>query len=208
MPADTRPADVRSSDLLSQEIRAIQQNGSTPDPGLGSRLNFLYKMVEDTQGTIRFIDTKAAFCVTLLSAMTAAALQRPPTPTALHRALFLAFMSLVLLSLLICLRVIFPTIKPSASIFGSTGPKFYIGHNKAHHWILHTIKDRVGEVLAETHTTFLQEMSEATDYDLLNSMCDEVLMIALIRQVKSDRLHAAMFSIAATVLLFATLMIA
>ena len=32
-----------------------------------SRLEFLYKAVEDTQNTIRFIDTKAAFFVTLLS---------------------------------------------------------------------------------------------------------------------------------------------
>src|SRR6202030_2726097 len=46
-----------------------------------SRLEFLYKIVEDTQNTIRFIDTKAAFCLTLLSAMAAGALQRPHQPT-------------------------------------------------------------------------------------------------------------------------------
>ena len=39
----------------------------------GSRLEFLYKAVEDTQNTIRFLDTKAAFCVTLLSGMAAVA---------------------------------------------------------------------------------------------------------------------------------------
>lgn len=52
-----------------------------------SRLEFLFKVVEDTQNTIRFLDTKAAFCVTLLTAMMAAAFQfssahhRFPMPT-------------------------------------------------------------------------------------------------------------------------------
>jgi hypothetical protein len=40
-----------------------------------SRLEFLYRAVKDTQNTIRFIDTKAAFCVMLLSGMAAAVLQ-------------------------------------------------------------------------------------------------------------------------------------
>ena len=37
---------------------------------------FSTKSVEDTRGTIRFIDTKAAFCVTLLSGMVAGVLQK------------------------------------------------------------------------------------------------------------------------------------
>ncbi len=172
-----------------------------------SRLNFLYKVVEDTQNTIRFLDTKAAFCVTLLSGMVAGILQRPGPGTLLHHRLFIAFIAGTILSLLICLRVIFPTIKPSTSIFGSRGPKFFIGHNRAHHWIVHTIKDRVGEVLTETHNTYLTTLTKTTDEELLSSMCDEVLMVALIRQVKSDRLHAAMFAIAATVVIFAALMV-
>ena len=173
---------------------------------LGLRLEFLYKMTEDTQNTIRFLDTKAAFCVTLLSAMVAGVLQRQSVATPLHCILFNIFMGCVTVSLLLCLRVIFPTIKPSNSIFGSSGPKFYVGHNKAHHWLVHTFVNNVGEVLSETHKTYLAEMTVANDFDLLNSMCDEVLMVALIRQVKSDRLHAAMFCITGTVALFAAVM--
>ena len=197
------PGDSFVQGPAPQEIR--------PDFGIGSsfdsRLNFLYKVVEDTQNTIRFLDTKAAFCVTLLSAMVAGSLQHTGPETVLHHRFFLAFIAGAILSLLICLRVIFPTIKPSSSIFGSRGPKFFIGHNRAHHWILHTLKDRVGEVLTENHSTYLGTLTKTSDEDLLSSMCDEVLMVALIRQVKSDRLHAAMFAIAATVLIFALLMI-
>lgn len=196
--------DETSLEARFEEIRANAGNRSEYD----SRLNFLYRVTDDTQNTIRFLDTKAAFCVTLLSGMVAGALQRPIPAHGLHRLLFVAFMALTILSIMVCLRVIFPTIKPSASIFGSRGPKFFIGHNRAHHWILHTIRDRVGDVLSETHKSYVKTMTDTTDYDLLNSMCDEVLMVALIRQVKSDRLHAAMFCLAATVLLFAAVMVA
>ncbi len=196
MPAEISPIDP----LIA---RLDQRNELSR---LSSRLEFLYRMTEDTQNTIRFLDTKAAFCVTLLSGMVAGVIEHPGDRTHLHHVLYLLFITLVVVSLLVCLRVIFPTIKPSSSIFGSTGPKFYVGHNKAHHWLLHTLKNDVGEVLSETHNSYLAEMQCATDDDLLNSMCDEVLMVALIRQVKSDRLHTAMFCLTVTVVLFASVM--
>ena len=177
------------------------------------RLEFLYKVVEDTQNTIRFLDTKAAFCVTLLSGMTALALQRPSSHTVAERVVFRIFMASAATALLVCLRVIFPTIKPSGKLFGKAKrapgqplpPRFYVGHNKAHRWLLNTISSRSGDVLSETHDTYFRELDAATDEALLSSMCDEVLMVALIRQVKSDRLHASMFCIVATVLAFAAL---
>ena len=198
------PADTPQAPPVDPVVERLDQRNELAR--LSSRLDFLYRVTEDTQNTIRFLDTKAAFCVTLLSGMVAGVIEHPGVRTSLHHALYLLFMSFVVLSLLVCLRVIFPTIKPSSSIFGSTGPKFYVGHNKAHHWLLHTIKNRVGEVLSETHNSYLAEMQSATDDDLLNSMCDEVLMVALIRQVKSDRLHTAMFCLTATVVLFAAVM--
>ncbi|RXH55940.1 hypothetical protein [Granulicella sibirica] len=180
----------------------------TEEARLESRLTFLYRVVEDTQGTIRFLDTKAAFCVPLLSAMVAGALQRTAANVGPHHhALFIAFMAGTTITLLVCMRVIFPTIKPSNSLLGSKGPKFYIGHNKAHHWLLHTVRDNLGDVLSETHNSYVSVMKATSDNDLLNSMCDEVLMVALIRQVKSDRLHAALFCLTGTVFLFLAVML-
>ena len=172
-----------------------------------SRLEFLYKIVEDTQNTIRFIDTKAAFCVTLLSAMAAGALQSAHPPTHFHRVAFVVFIIALAISLLICLRVIFPTIKPHGLHLGARGPKFFIGHNKAHHWILHTVKNNVANVLSETHESYVNTFHASSDQDLLSSMCDEVLMISLIRQIKSDRLHAAMFSVVAALGVFVVLIL-
>lgn len=169
-----------------------------------NRLHFLYKVIEDTQATIRFLDTKAAFCVTLLSGMAAVAIQRPHgNTTAAHIALA-AFLAIDILSLLVCLRVIFPTIKPSANLTTPATPRFYIGQNKAHHWLLHTIANPIDSVLSETHATYTAALDHATDRDLMASLTETVLMTALIRQLKSDRLHAAMFCLGVSVLLFAT----
>ena len=185
-------------------------SGETSIPEINSghvnRLHFLYKVVEDTQGTIRFLDTKAAFCVTLLSGMAFVILQRPVI-TATHRILLSCFLAAVIVSLLVCLRVIFPTIKPSGSFGMPHAPKFYVGHNKAHHWLLHTIANPVDDVLSESHRSYLEAISTASDQDLLTSVVDATLMLALIRQLKSDRLHAAMFCLMTSVLLFAAVVL-
>jgi len=176
-----------------------------------SRLEFLYKSVEDTQNTIRFIDTKAAFCVTLLSGMVAGVLQGSrASHSPLHGHLFVAFMAAVALSLIVCLRVIFPVIKPhSAPASDPTRlpPKFFISHHRSHHWLRHTFSNSVGDVLSEDHASYTTAVLGASDEDILSAMCDEVLMISLIRQIKSDRLHTAMYSLIGVVLLFAAAML-
>lgn len=173
-----------------------------------TRLNFLYHVVEDTQNTIRFLDTKAAFCVTLLSGMTAVALQHPQSSRGAH-VLLGFFLAVVVVAVLVNLRVIFPVIRAShPTATAPVEPKFYIGHNKAHHWLLHTVANPVDDVLSETHSGYVNKVAHATDTDLVVSMSDTVLKLALIRQVKSDRLHAAMFCLMAAVLLFAAVVLA
>jgi hypothetical protein len=179
-----------------------------PPADLTSRINFLFKVIEDTQGTVRFLDTKAAFCVTLLSGMAAVSLQpRPEGHPLLHRVLFLVFLTVVVGALLVCLRVIFPTIKPHIHSGAPAKPQFYVGHNKAHHWILHTLRSPDDNILTESRPTYMHSLEHATDERLLSSLCDAVLILAYIRQVKSDRLHAAMFCLVASLFLFAAVMV-
>lgn len=177
-----------------------------------SRLNFLYKSVEDTQNTIRFIDTKAAFCVTLLSGLVAGVLQgsRGSEHSRLHEVFLLLFMIAIVFTLLTCLRVIFPVIKPHTAPPSHRErplPKFFISHHRDHHWIRHSFSNSVDGVLSEDHDSYMGAVAGSTDEDLLHSMCDEVLMISLIRQIKSDRLHTAMFSLTAAVVLFPAAML-
>jgi hypothetical protein len=174
---------------------------------LGNRLEFLHKIIEDTQDTVRFLDTKAAFCVTLLSGMAAIALQHHGERPVIHYVLFAVFMGAEVCSILVCLRVIFPTIRPHISDSPPAKPRFYVGHNKAHHWVLHTIANPSDNILSESKATYLHSLERATDEHLLSSLCETVLTLAYIRQIKSDRLHAAMFCLIASVFAFAAIML-
>jgi hypothetical protein len=50
-------------------------------------------------------------------------------------------------------------------------------------------------------------MEGASDEDLLIAMCDELIVISLIRQIKSDRLHTVMYTLAAEIALFVVIML-
>ena len=174
---------------------------------LNSRIEFLLRIIEDTQDTVRFLDTKAGFCVTLISGMAAVTLQHQGNRPMIHEVLFTLFMAVEVCSILVCLRVIFPTVRPHIDSKAPAKPAFYVGHNKAHHWILHTVANPKENILSESKATYLKAVETATDHNLLSSLCDTVLTLAYIRQIKSDRIHAAMFCLIASVLLFATIMI-
>ncbi len=172
-----------------------------------SKLWFLYNVVTDVQGTIRFLDTKAAFCVTLLTAMTAAAFQfsryHHPFPHA-HLGLLGLFGFLSLACLSICLRVIFPTVHLQGSFSGTAAnePPFFLVPKRQRHSLRDTLGNRPPEGLESTHATYLASMMAANDADLVRSMCDEVVTISFLRQVKSDRLHLAIQVLSLTVLAF------
>jgi hypothetical protein len=172
-----------------------------------SRLEFLYKVVEDTQNTIRFLDTKAAFCVTLLTAMMAAAFHLPGQPPIFPRAhiFFLAaFGVLTLLCLSICVRVIFPTVHLQGSFSGAghAGPTFFLVPKQQRHRLRDTLGNKPPEGLETTHAAYSESVISATDPELVRSMCDEVVTISFLRQVKSDRLHLAIQLLSMTVVAF------
>ncbi len=173
-----------------------------------NRLEFLLKVVEDTQNTIRFLDTKAAFCVTLLTAMMAAAFHLPAPPPFYQQAHPLClgvFTVLTLASLAICVRVIFPTVhlQGSSSVADAAAePAFFLVPKQQRHSLRDTLGNRPPQGLESTHARYTASIMGASDADLIHSMCDEVVTISFLRQVKSDRLHLAIQVLSATVLAF------
>ena len=172
-----------------------------------NRLEFLYKAVEDTQKTIGFLDTKAAFSVTLLSGMAAVVLQSKHTGPAIlpvvALSLFILFTSL---TLFFCMRVIFPVIKPPSDHTLHTTrtiPKFYVSQHRSHHWLRHTLTNDSQDVLCETRGSYTASLMGANDNDLLVAMCDELLMVSLVRQIKADRLKTVQYTLGCAILLFA-----
>ncbi|HZD48001.1 MAG TPA: hypothetical protein VE178_04580 [Silvibacterium sp.] len=172
-----------------------------------SRLWFLYNIVADVQGTIRFLDTKAGFCVTLLTAMMAAAFQfsgpHHAYPLA-HSLLRGVFAVLALACLSICVRVIFPTVhlQGSFSIIAPAEPAFFLVPKMHGHKLRYTLGNQAPEGLEMTHASYTASVMAASDADLVRSMCDEVVTISFLRQVKSDRLHLGIQVLALTVLAF------
>jgi len=183
------------------------ESGAHAPHDLTSRIQFLYQIIEDTQDTVRFLDTKAAFCVTLLSGMAAIGLQHHGEHPTVHFILFAVFLGAEVCSILVCLRVIFPTIRPHISDSPPARPRFYVGHNKAHHWVLHTVANPSDNILADSKAPYLRSMEHSTYHHLLSSLTETVLTLAYIRQIKSDRLHAAMFCLVASVFAFAAIML-
>jgi hypothetical protein len=180
---------------------------------LHNRIHFLHWSIADTQETVRFLDTKAAFCVTLLSGMTAVALQHNIEGHFVRHILFPVFIAVIGISLLICLRVIFPTIVPHGVTPARQNsevptPKFFIGHNAAHHWIHYTLQNPKSNILSEDRASHSASLRAADDSALLESLAETAVILAYIRQLKSDRLHSAMFCLAASVFLFGAVMIA
>lgn len=172
-----------------------------------SRLFFLYNVVIDVQGTIRFLDTKAAFCVTLLTAMMAAAFQFSPShPRFPHAHLFFLtiFAVCTLVCVSICVRVIFPTVhlQGSFSATGATEPPFFLVPKRERHKLRDILGNRPPVGLEATHAAYLASIMAATDADLVRSMSDEAVTISVLRQVKSDRLHLGIQVLSLTVVVF------
>ena len=172
-----------------------------------SRLEFLFKVVEDTQNTIRFLDTKAAFCVTLLTAMMAAAFHAPGAPLFYphaHTFFLAAFAVLTLSCLSICVRVIFPTVHLQGSFSGTAPaePAFFLVPRMHGHKLRYTLGNRAPEGLETTHAAYTASVLAASDVDLIRSMSDEVVTISFLRQVKSDRLHFGIQVLSMTVVAF------
>jgi hypothetical protein len=172
-----------------------------------SRLLFLYNVVADTQGTIRFLDTKAAFCVTLLTAMMAGAFQLAAPHSLfprLHLVLLAAYGILTFVCVSICVRVIFPTIhhQGSFSVHGAAEPAFFFVPtlDRGARWS--SLSNRPPRGLESRHAAYTAGVMAATDAELVQSMCDEVVTISSLRQVKSDRLHLAVQVLLFTVVAF------
>jgi hypothetical protein len=172
-----------------------------------SRLEFLYSVVKDSQETIRFLDTKAGFCVTLLTAMMAAAfgpLAHPTNHRYLHDAGITGFTVTTLFALMICLRVIFPTIhlQGTFSAAGPAAPAFFLPPKGNRSKFRALWGGGGASPLGLTHDNYMADVMKATDIDLVRSMCDEVILVSAIRQLKSDRLHAAIITLFLAMALF------
>jgi hypothetical protein len=175
-----------------------------------NRVAFLYSIIDDTQGTIRSTDSKAAFGIAVLSAILAKVLAKnlelhhlagQPLVVIIVLGLFWLFATL---AAILAFRVLFPTINPYRNVRVPTtlAPRFFITELSDKSWLrLFSSSDRYS-TLSETHDQYHDSIVRATPEDLVSVLCAEVLKLSFIRQLKTDRLIWFAYALVTSVVFF------
>ncbi len=163
------------------------------------RLELLYKIHEDNQNLIRFLDAKAAFAVAILAAMVNKVLSSLgfyfPWGAQPHwrQILVLGFGLTALIATVLVVLILFPIINPGLNvrlISASSGPTFFLTRLEPKSWLRVFFRSPKFSRLAQEHSEFLNQVTGASNAALLQAISGEVLKVSYIRQIKTDRLRA------------------
>jgi len=172
-------------------------------------LEFLYKAVEDIQGTIRFLDTKAAFGIAILGAVVAQLLDSHLlTEYRSHGVVLCVLVPLltaaIALSAVAGFLTVFPLINPSEHVWfpDNLEPRFFIAElTPRSFWRLFSGRSRFCR-LRMTHPEYCAALERADSRHFESVMAAEVLKLSFIRQLKTDRLQWFAKCLIITVILF------
>jgi hypothetical protein len=178
-------------------------------PDANQQLAFLYKALDDNQGLIRFLDTKAGFAIALLSAMVGKVLSDIGSNgfgfTSLWRAsLLCAFAFCTVAAVLIVSRILFPVSNPTRNcrLLQGTDPQFFFSELQPRRFRrIFTSSPRCSS-LAQDHAEYFERIIAADAAVLLRVMSGEVLKVSYVRQIKTDRLKWLTFCVLGCALLF------
>jgi hypothetical protein len=185
----------------------------TPD----QKLQFLYKVIDDTQGITRFLDAKAAFAVALLSAMTGKVLSDLPYYFPLgsqplwRKAILYLFWTLALMTGFVVFRAIFPVSNPRKNINAipdECKPQFFVWRFDPKSWMRIWSSAPQFSTMALSQREFVNDIESATTGGLVTSLAAEVLKVSYIRQIKADRLRTAGILLFVSSILFVLLIVA
>jgi hypothetical protein len=174
---------------------------------------FLYKALDDAQGTIRSLDAKAGVGIVVLGAMLGRVLEREQVVAIraggwIPWAVASLFAILVTLAVSLAFRTIFPMVNPAANVSfpDNLRPAFFVGHfSQSRIWRLFSSSPRFAK-LAETHESYTSALQSASVESIERIMAAEVLKVSFIRQIKTDRLAGFAKILTATVLIFILLL--
>jgi hypothetical protein len=177
-------------------------------------LTFLYKVIDDNQDTIRFLDTKAAFGIAILGAIASKLLEqdqisacRSHGPVAMTASA--ALVVLLILSAFLGFRTIFPVIDPAANVSfpDDLKPKFFISEFGRRRILRLFSSSNKFSTLKITHTEYLASIEGATTKEFVAVATAEVLKLSFIRQLKTDRLQWFAKATIITIILFIIVMV-
>src|SRR5438445_105382 len=130
---------------------------------------FLYRIIDDTQGTIRSLDAKAGIGIFVLGAMVSKLLE-PNVFSAIKAngafgiSVFALFAIFVVVSSVLVFRVVFPMVNPAQNVEVPDGlrPPFFIAQlQPSHRWRLFSSNPRFAR-LAETYSEYSVSIQNAS----------------------------------------------
>jgi hypothetical protein len=192
------------------EIPLEREHGNVTDQDRGFAREFLFKIIDDNQSTIRSIDTKAGFAIAVLGAMIGKALDGGRLSTALTSrqglpiVLALSFSVLTIYSAALAFKTVLPMINPAEHVSIPSGlrPPFFISQFKTKRYLHLFTSSKKYASLEETHASYSSSVSQASAAEIESVLSAEVLKLSFIRQMKTDRLTALATALVITVIAF------
>jgi hypothetical protein len=158
---------------------------------------FLFKSIEDAQGTIRSLDAKAGLGVVVLGAMLSEVVDRDELVAVKGAGLisiiaFAAFAGLAIVAAALALKALFPMVNPAQNVSfdEKLRPPFFVGKLKTSHLLRLFSSRKKFATLAETHSDYCAAVRDASSEDFEKVLAAEVLKLSFIRQLKNDRVVA------------------
>jgi hypothetical protein len=179
-------------------------------------LSFLYKIIDDSQSTIRFLDTKAGFGIAILGAIVGKVLLDQDELIVLRShgwlisVMSLLFGIVVIVAAILGFRTVFPTVNPAENVSfpDDLKPQFFISKFRCCRFMRLFSSNKKFAVLELTHDEYCSSVRAADVQTLESILAAEVLKLAFIRQMKVDRLDAFSKALIVAVMLFVVLMFA
>lgn len=172
-------------------------------------LTFLYEILDDIQGTIRFLDTKAAFGIAILGGLSEKLLDPDQIAACRSHGPMTLFISVALgllvgLSAFLGFRTVFPLINPAENVSfpDNLQPKFFVSELRPRRILRLFSSSKKFSMLKTTHAEYCAALDGATAIDLESVVAAEALKLSFICQLKTDRLQWFARLLIATVALF------
>lgn len=173
---------------------------------------FLCKIIEDTQDTIRALDAKAGVGIVILGAMVGKVLDQDqiaaikasgPVPI----IIFIIFSGLAIISAALAFKTVFPMVNPAEHVAAPNNlrPPFFITGLKPSHFLRLFSSRKEFARLAETHADYCMEVQNVSETAIEKILVAEVLKLSFIRLLKNDRLIAFAKVLAICVIIFVLL---
>ena len=173
---------------------------------------FLFKSIEDTQGTIRSLDAKAGIGIVVLGAMLSQVVDHDEFIAVTRGGwipitAFVAFSLLAIVAAGLALKALFPMVNPTHNVHltHTLRPQFFVGNLKPRRFLRLFSSKRRFAALEETHDDYYAALKNSPVENFDKILAGEVLKLSFIRQIKNDRVVALGKTLAVALVVFVIL---